>query len=96
MGAMRPKPPSTTRTVRIALRERVVQGILAIIIWWAVYWRVGMLYGQVGGIIAATFAAWSYVLVTTYVAYVLHQRASANEGPRGPRPPGGRWPGASP
>jgi hypothetical protein len=72
-----------------------VQGLLAVILWWAVYYRVGMVYGQGGGIMAATVAAWAYVLVSSCAAFMLNRRTSGSGGPRNP-PPRGRWPGAPP
>jgi len=81
---------------RAVLRDRAVQGVLAVVLWWAVYYRVTTAYGQGGGIVAATCAAWAYVLVSSYAAFVLNRRAAGGNGPRGPIPPRGRWPGASP
>jgi hypothetical protein len=80
---------------RAILRDRAVQGLLAVILWWAVYYRAGTIYGQGGGIVAATCAAWAYVLVSSYATFVLNRRAARNGGPRNP-PPRGRWPGAPP
>jgi len=89
---------SSSGGARAVWRDRAVQGVLAVILWWAVYYRAGTMYGQGGGIIAATFAAWAYVLVSSYAAFVLNRYGGGKNGPRNPpRPPTrGRWPGAPP
>lgn len=88
------KPPVLTS--RDVWRERVIQGVLAVVVWWAVYLRVSGIYGLGGGIIAATCAAWGYVLLSTYAGHLLNQRGSGPNPPRGPQTPTGRWPGARP
>ena len=93
MGAAGPKPPNGRSEL---LRERLVQGALAVVVWWAVYYRVGPLYGQGGAIVAATCAAWGYVLVCAYAMHLLNRRSASANHPRGPQPPSGRWPGAPP
>jgi hypothetical protein len=82
--------------IRMPMRERAVQAVLAVVLWWAVYWRVELTYGEGGGIIAATCAAWGFVLLCAWAAYLLGQRAAGGDQHGGPRPPSPRWPGASP
>ena len=93
MARTGPEPPNVRR---IAWRERVVQAVLSLVVWWVVYWRASDLYGQGAGVIAATIMAWSYALVTMYVAHLLHQHEKGPNRPRGPQAPPGRWPGARP
>ena len=91
MGSKR--PPLMPRAV---VRDRLVQSVLALVLWWAVYWRVGTVYGQGEAIFAATCAAGGYVLVSSLATHFLNQRSAGPQCPSGPRPPPGRWPGASP
>jgi hypothetical protein len=92
MAPMGSKPPA----VRSVWRERLVQAILSVVVWWAVYWRASDMFGQIAGAVAATCMAWSYALLTMYVAHLLNQRESGSNRPRGPQAPSGRWPGARP
>ena len=100
MSANRPPRPPRPKLFagrnRSRWRDRVVQAIFSLVVWWAVYWRVAAQYGPGGGVIAATCAAWLYVLVTAYAAYLLEQREPGANRPGGSAGGGGRWPGASP
>ncbi len=95
-GGPSPKPAKGGGKLRGTLQDRMIQGLLAAILWWAVYYRVDAGYGQGAGIIAATCAAWLFVLVGAYAVHLLNQYAARANGPRGPQPPRGRWPGAPP
>jgi hypothetical protein len=79
--------------LRTAWRERAILTLLAVVLWWAIYLRVLAGYGLGSAVIVATCTAWGYVILGTYAAHVLNNRAA---GPNGPRAPGGRWPGARP
>jgi hypothetical protein len=79
--------------LRNAWRERTVQAVLAVALWWAIYWRVTEGYGLGSGIIAATCTAWGYVILSSYVTHLLNARSAGSDRPQ---PPGGRWPGARP
>ena len=104
-------PKQTDRFHQAVWRDRAVQAVFGIVVWWAVYYRVSTFYGLGGGMIAATCAAWAYVAVCACAAYLLNQRGSGANRPGGPggggpnRPGGGsgrpggssgRWPGANP
>jgi hypothetical protein len=93
MGRTGTEPPTAART---AWRERLVQAALSIVVGLAVYWRASEMYGPGAGVIAATCMAWSYWLLTMYVAHLLNQREKGHNRPRGPQAPTGRWPGARP
>ena len=96
MGRTKPKPPPML--ARPLWRDRVVQGLFAVVVWWAVYLRVAQHYGLGGGIVAATCAAWAYVLVCACASYLLNMRGAGANRPGGPGGPGGssgRWPGPS-
>ena len=87
-----------SRVSQPSVWDRAIQAILGVVVWWLVYWRVGVVgqYGLYGGIIAGTCAAWAYVLLSTYAAHLLNQRGGNPNLPGGPRTPPGKWPGASP
>lgn len=80
---------------RVSWRERATQAALGVFLWWAVYAHVTSTNGQGGGIIAATCAAWGYVLVGTFAVNLVNQRRAALEPPNRPRRPGGGRPGSS-
>ncbi len=92
----RPQPPAPSGRQRVW--DRAVQGILALVLWWAVYFWVLQGYGQAGAIVAATCAAWGFVLVSGCAVYFLNRAGDElpPRGPPGPRGPSGRWPGAPP
>lgn len=80
--------------VRAEWRERLVQALLAVVLWWAIYWRVLQSADPNGAandttivaIIAATCIAWVYVLLSTYAVHALTSRTrSSGSSPRGPR-----------
>lgn len=79
--------------LRQAWRERTVQALLSVALWWAIYWRVAEGYGMGSGVIAATCTAWGYIILSSYATHVLNARAANSDHPR---TPGGRWPGARP
>lgn len=83
-------------SLRSIRAERYTQALLALILWWAVYWQVSRSYGLVTGIVAATCASWGFVLLSTWVGYLLDRYWARAEGPGKPRPPNGRWPGSAP
>jgi hypothetical protein len=78
-------------------RERTVQGLAAVLLWWAIYLRVVEGYGFGSAIVAATCTAWGYVILSSYVTHVLNARTAGSDRPSGgPRTPTGKWPGARP
>ena len=94
MGRTRPKSPG--RLSQAAWRDRAVQALFGVVVWWAVYLRVSTYYGLGGGLIAATCAAWAYVAVCACASYLMNQRGPGANRPGGSGSPPGRWPGASP
>lgn len=94
MGISSPKRPLLS--MRESWRERTVQAALSVILWWAVYWRVAGVYDPIGGIIAATVAAWGYVLVSTYAAYLINRKSPGGGRGKGSGTPGNRWPRSRP
>jgi hypothetical protein len=100
VGRTGPKPSNPL--TQAAWRDRAVQAVFGVVVWWAVYWRVSEHYGLGGGMIAATCAAWAYVAVCACASYLLNQRGPGANRPGGPGGNGrsggssGRWPGAAP
>ena len=103
MGRTSPKP--TNPFTQSTWRDRAVQAVFGVVVWWAVYYRVSAHYGLGGGLIAATCAAWAYVAVCACASYLLNQRGAGTNRPGGSggdsgngRSGGssGRWPGAAP
>ena len=78
------------------VRERAVQGVLAVLLGWAIFWRVADGYGPSHAMIASVCSAWGYIILSSYVTHVLNARAANSDRGHDPRPPGGRWPGARP
>ena len=78
------------------VRERAVQGVLAVILGWAIFWRVADGYGPSHAMIASVCSAWGYIILSSYLTHVLNARTANSDRGHDPRPPGGRWPGARP
>jgi hypothetical protein len=78
------------------IRDRAVQGVLAVLLGWAIFWRVADGYGPSHAMIASVCSAWGYIILSSYVTHVLNARAANSDRGHDPRPPGGRWPGARP
>ncbi len=103
MGRTSPRP--TNPFTQGTWRDRAVQAVFGVVVWWAVYYRVSAHYGLGGGMIAATCAAWAYVAVCACASYLLNQRGAGTNRPGGSGGDGGngrsggssgRWPGAAP
>jgi hypothetical protein len=103
VGRTSPKP--TNPFTQGTWRDRAVQAVFGVVVWWAVYYRVSAHYGLGGGMIAATCAAWAYVAVCASASYLLNQRGAGTNRPGGSGGEGGngrsggssgRWPGAAP
>jgi hypothetical protein len=107
----RTSPKQTNPFTQAAWRDRAVQAVFGVVVWWAVYYRVSAHYGLGGGMIAATCAAWAYVAVCACASYLLNQRGAGSNRPGGSGGSGGsggnggngrsggssgRWPGAAP
>ena len=85
----RTSPKQTNPFAQSAWRDRAVQAVFGVVVWWAVYYRVSAHYGLGGGMIAATCAAWAYVAVCACASYLLNQRGAGSNRPGGSSGGGG-------
>ena len=85
----RTSPKQTNPFAQSAWRDRAVQAVFGVVVWWAVYYRVSAHYGLGGGMIAATCAAWAYVAVCACASYLLNQRGAGSNRPGGSNGGGG-------